>query len=67
MLYRKNLRGWERTLRIAGAAAMVACGWFGLGGSPLGWVLIAAGAVTALTAWAGYCPMCAIGRRKAQP
>jgi hypothetical protein len=28
-------------------------------------VLIVSGALTALTAWAGYCPMCAIGRRPA--
>lgn len=63
MFFRKNLPGWERTIRLFAGAAIAACGlyWFGL--TPAGYALAAAGGFTALTALFGFCPACAmIGR-----
>jgi Protein of unknown function (DUF2892) len=63
MFYRKNLPGWERAMRVAGGAGMVACGLLGLFGMPIGYLIAGAGLVTALTGFVGFCPMCAmVGR-----
>jgi hypothetical protein len=43
---------------------MIACGLAGLAGQPLGWLIAGAGAVTLLTGFVGYCPMCAAAGRK---
>ena len=64
MLYRKDLPGWERTMRVVGGAAMVACGLLGLSGMPIGYLIAGAGLVTALTGFVGFCPMCAMAGRK---
>jgi hypothetical protein len=64
MFYRKNLPGWERAVRVAGGAAMIACGLLGLSGMPIGYLIACAGVVTALTGFVGFCPMCArVGRK----
>jgi hypothetical protein len=64
MLYRKNLPGWERAMRAVGGAAMIACGLLGLPGTPIGYLIAAAGVVTGMTGFFGFCPMCAmVGRR----
>ena len=59
MLYRKNLPGWERA--IAGIA-LLGCGFLGpgLAGTPAGLILSAAGVMTLLTGFIGFCPACAM-------
>ncbi len=64
MLYRKNVGPVERGLRIAAAAGLIAAGAIGLPGSPLGYVLIASGAMAAVTGFVGFCPACAMIGRK---
>ena len=68
MLYRKNLPGWERAMRVVGGAAMIAYGFLGLPGPPIGYLIAGAGAVTVMTGFFGFCPMCAMaGRRLRSP
>ncbi len=64
MVYAKNLPLWERWSRAAaGVGLMVYAGTAAWGGA-LGWALVGAGAVAVLTAFFGFCPMCAmVGRR----
>ena len=64
MFYRKNLPGWERAARVIGGVAMVACGLLGLQGTPIGYLIAAAGVVTLLTGFFGFCPMCAMAGRR---
>ncbi len=64
MLYRKNLRSWEQIPRIVAGLAMIAFGLLGLPGSPVGYILAAAGLATTLTGVVGYCPACAMVGRK---
>ena len=68
MIYRKNLPGWERAMRLLGGAVMIACGLLGLPGTPIGYLIAGAGAMTAATGFFGFCPMCAmVGRRLQSP
>ena len=68
MFYRKNLPGWERAIRVVGGAAMIAYGLLGIQGMPIGYLVAGAGAVTILTGFFGFCPMCAmVGRRLPSP
>ena len=68
MFYRKNLPGWERAARIFGGAVMIGYGLIGLQGVPIGYLIAGTGAVTAMTGFFGFCPMCAIaGRRLPSP
>lgn len=68
MFYRKNLPSWERSARVVGGAVMIAYGLLGLAGMPIGYLLVGAGAVTAMTGFFGFCPMCAmVGRRLPSP
>ena len=68
MFYRKNLPGWERTMRVVGGVAMVGCGLLGLQGMPLGYLVAATGAVAIATGFVGFCPMCAmVGRKLPSP
>ena len=70
MLYRKNLPAWERTTRVVGGIAMMGCGLLapGLVGSLAGMLVAAAGAMTLLTGFIGFCPACAmVGRRLPAP
>jgi hypothetical protein len=64
MFYRKNLPGWERAVRVIGGVAMVASGLLGLQGAPVGYLIAAAGGVTLLTGFFGFCPMCAMAGRR---
>jgi len=64
MFYRKNLPGWERAARVLGGAAMIACGFLGLPGLPIGYLIAGAGVVTAMTGFFGFCPMCAMAGRR---
>lgn len=68
MFYRKNLPGWERAIRVVGGAAMIAYGLLGIQGMPIGYLVAGAGAVTILTGFFGFCPMCAmVGRKLPSP
>ena len=68
MFFRKNLSGWERTLRLFAGASIAACGLYWFGFTPAGYALAAAGAFTNLTALFGFCPACAmIGRTPVAP
>ena len=61
---RTKVGGLEQTIRMAAGAA-VACGFFGLGYNPIGYVVAGMGLLTALTGLFGFCPACAMaGRRK---
>jgi hypothetical protein len=64
MFYRKNVGRGERAFRIAGGCLMILCGFFGLSGTVLGWVLAGSGIVTILTGMIGYCPACALVGKK---
>ena len=64
MIYAKNLPVWERWSRAAAGIALMIYAMVGVGGGLVGWTLIGAGVVAVLTAFFGFCPMCAmIGRR----
>lgn len=66
MLFRKNLPVWERALRSVGGLAMIAGGLLApqFAGGPIGYIISAAGVMTVLTGFVGYCPACAVvGRR----
>jgi hypothetical protein len=63
MLYKKNLPAWERRLRFAAGAMLVAFGAAALEGA-LAWVGIASGVGLVLSGLFGFCPACAmVGRR----
>lgn len=66
MLYRKNLPVWERAARTLAGIAMVACGFLapGFGGTQAGLLVAAAGAMTLITGFIGFCPACAMVGRK---
>jgi hypothetical protein len=64
MLYKKNIPGWERVLRLLAAAMMIAAGLVLLPGQMMGYLLAAMGAMAALTGFIGYCPVCSIAGRK---
>jgi hypothetical protein len=64
MLYVKNVPGWERAVRVVAGLAMIACGLFGLKGLPIGYLIAAVGAVTLLTGFVCFCPMCAMAGRR---
>lgn len=67
MLYVKNVPAWERAVRAVVGLAMIACGLLALEGLPIGYLIAAAGAVTLLTGFAGFCPMCAMAGRRLGP
>jgi Protein of unknown function (DUF2892) len=64
MFYRKNLPGWERTMRVIAGIAMIACGLLGLPGTPIGYLIAGSGGVAIMTGFFGFCPMCAMAGRK---
>ena len=64
MIYRKNVTTKEAIARLLGGALMVCCGYLVLGASPLGFLVMGAGAVSVLTGLVGYCPACALAGRK---
>lgn len=63
MLYRKNINSWEQGLRVIAGLAMAAYGVLGMGGV-WGYGLAAGGLALALTGIFGWCPACAMVRRK---
>ena len=66
MFYTKNLPAWERVTRGVAGIVMALCGLIGpgLAGTAVGLVVAAAGGMTLLTGFFGFCPACAmVGRR----
>ena len=63
MLYRKNIPGWERAVRVIAGLMMIAVGLFWMRGSAMVYVLAAMGVMAAMTGFIGYCPMCSIAGR----
>lgn len=65
MLFKKNLPVWERTLRSVAGLSMIAGGLLGRGfaGDAVGYIVAAAGVMTLLTGFVGYCPACAVAGR----
>ena len=63
MLYVKNLKSWERVVRVLAAALMATCA-FHYGASIVGGSFAIASVVTALTAVFGFCPACALAGRR---
>ncbi len=64
MIYTKNITSRERALRALAGLAMIACGLLGFPALPFGYALAATGLVMMLTAFLGFCPMCALAGRK---
>ena len=69
MFYSKNLPAWERVARVAAGLAMVLYGVIGpgLAGSAAGVAVAAAGGMTMLTGFVGFCPACAMVGRRLKP
>jgi hypothetical protein len=64
MLYRKNLPTWERWGRGLIGAGLVMLGVTAQWGTLAGWALAGSGAITLVSGFVGFCPMCAlVGRR----
>ena len=66
MFYSKNLPAWERVARVVAGIVMALCGFMapGLAGTAAGQGVAAAGAATLLTGFFGFCPACAMVRRR---
>jgi hypothetical protein len=69
MLYVKNLPAWERWGRGLAGLGLVVSGLAAFGvaaqwGTLAGWSLIGTGVIALLTAFVGFCPMCAMVGRK---
>jgi hypothetical protein len=62
-LYVKNVPPWERALRVLGALAIAAFGFYWLS-SPWSWLVAASAAGVGLTGVVGFCPMCALAGRR---
>ena len=68
MIFRKNLPGWERSMRVVLGAIMIGYGLVGLPAGPLGYAIAAGGAIAIITGFFGFCPMCAmVGRKLPSP
>lgn len=64
MFYRKNVPGWERTIRVLAGISIIAFGVLGLPASLLSYLVIATGFTALMTGFVGFCPMCALVGRK---
>ncbi|WP_400765454.1 DUF2892 domain-containing protein [Methylosinus sporium] len=64
MLYVKNVPGWERVVRVAMGAGLLAASVAYFGPTPTGWGIGAMGLIAATSGLLGFCPACAmVGRR----
>ncbi|HEY8608258.1 MAG TPA: DUF2892 domain-containing protein [Noviherbaspirillum sp.] len=60
---KRNLPSWERILRLGGAALLAVSAYAGL--LPVAdWISGSTAAILGLTALAGFCPACAVVRRR---
>ena len=66
MLYRMNLPTWERWGRGLIGVGLVGLGVTAQWATLTGWVLVGLGAITSLSGFVGFCPMCALVGRKLQ-
>jgi hypothetical protein len=66
MLYVKNLPAWERWSRALAGLGVAVFGVATQWGTLAGWGLAGAGVIALLTAFVGFCPMCALVGRKPQ-
>ncbi|HTF74189.1 MAG TPA: DUF2892 domain-containing protein [Bradyrhizobium sp.] len=66
MLYRMNLPTWERWGRGLIGVGLVVLGVTAQCATLTGWVLVGLGAITLLSGFVGFCPMCALVGRKLQ-
>lgn len=66
MVYAKNLPLWERWSRAAAGIGLMIYALMAAWGGPMGWLLLGAGLVAVLTAFFGFCPMCALVGRRTQ-
>lgn len=64
MFYIKNLPRWKRITRVIAGTAMIACGIMGLKGLAIGYLIASVGALTAITGFIGFCPMCSFAVRR---
>ena len=66
MFYTRNLPAWERVTRGVAGIVMVLCGFMApaLAGTAVGLVVAAAGGMTLLTGFFGFCPACAMAGRR---
>lgn len=64
MFHLKNLPTWERIARATMGFAIAAGGLTLMPETTAGYALAATGAMTALSGFAGFCPMCAMVGRK---
>lgn len=62
--FKTNLPRWERVLRIIAGLLLAWLAYGGLVTGVLNWLLIASAATMVLTAFAGFCPACALAGRK---
>lgn len=64
MIFKRNVPGWERSLRAAcGIILLVAAAMMPLAGWPL-WAVLAGSAGLLVSALAGFCPACALAGRR---
>ncbi|MBV8617224.1 MAG: DUF2892 domain-containing protein [Curvibacter sp.] len=63
MIYRKNIGSAQRLLRLLAGLLLALGGFWGLGTGLAGWLLTAAGALTAASGLFGFCPACACAMR----
>ncbi|MCH8620477.1 DUF2892 domain-containing protein [Undibacterium sp. TS12] len=61
---KRNLPHWERALRIIAGLLLAWLAYSGKVSGMLNWLLIASAATMILTAFAGFCPACAMAGRK---
>jgi hypothetical protein len=64
MLYIKNVPNWERALRVAMGAGLIAASVAYFGPTTLGWITGLTSAMAAMSGLVGFCPACAmVGRQ----
>ena len=56
----KNVPAVERGIRLAAGCALIAGGMLAMHASPIGIGIAVVGAVLAVTAVVGFCPMCCV-------
>ena len=68
MFYRKNIYRWEQIVRIVAGVAVALYAFFAMPFDTVSTVLMAVGAVAALSGVFGFCPAYALmGRKLKQP
>ncbi len=63
-MIRQSMPGWERVVRVAAGAAVIAYGVLRAKGVPMELLLVCSGALLAGTGLVRFCPACAIVGRQ---